>query len=151
MLTFCFVCNQGAVAGLGVGLALAFWVGIGSIITRSSGVRPLLPDCRAVLLSDNTTAAIQTAVSNVTLGYDAHKQNSKVCVNCCHVSCWSTLSLLFSRPSGLKRFYSLSYMWYSGFNCFTVIIVGLIISFLTGRRVLTCAHALWNQEVISHL
>lgn len=24
-------------------------------------------------------------------------------------------------------------MWYSGFNCFTVIVVGLVISFLTGR------------------
>ncbi|XP_053191878.1 solute carrier family 5 member 6 [Scomber japonicus] len=96
--------STGAVAGLGAGLAVAFWVGIGSIITRSSGARLLPPDCRAMLLSDNTTAVIQTALSNVTL----------------------------SSPSGLKRFYSLSYMWYSGFNCCTVIIVGLIISFLTG-------------------
>ncbi|KAM9341122.1 sodium-dependent multivitamin transporter-like [Symphorus nematophorus] len=95
----------GAVAGLGAGLALSFWVGIGSIITRSSSTKPLPgPSCRAMLLSDNTTTAIQTVFSNVTM----------------------------SRPSGLKRFYSLSYMWYSGFNCFTVILTGLIISFLTG-------------------
>ncbi|CAK6966035.1 adhesion G protein-coupled receptor F4 [Scomber scombrus] len=96
--------STGALAGLGAGLAVAFWVGIGSIITRSSGARLLPPDCRAILLSDNTTAVVQTALSNVTL----------------------------SSPSGLKRFYSLSYMWYSAFNCLTVIIVGLIISFLTG-------------------
>ncbi|KAF1374560.1 hypothetical protein PFLUV_G00230360 [Perca fluviatilis] len=95
--------STGALAGLGAGLALAFWVGIGSIVTRSSSTRPL-PPCRAVLLSDNTTTAIHTALLNVTL----------------------------SRPSGLKRFYSLSYMWYSAFNCFTVILIGLIISFLTG-------------------
>uniref|UniRef100_A0A671WA44 Solute carrier family 5 member 6 n=1 Tax=Sparus aurata TaxID=8175 RepID=A0A671WA44_SPAAU len=43
---------------------------------------------------------------------------------------------LSSRPSGLKRFYSLSYMWYSAFNCSTVILIGLIISFLTGGRAL---------------
>ncbi|XP_020483072.2 uncharacterized protein [Labrus bergylta] len=96
--------STGAVAGLGAGLALSFWVGIGSIVTRSSGTRPLSPTCRAILLSDNTTTAIQTALSNVTL----------------------------SRPSGLKRFYSLSYMWYSAFSCFSVILTGLIISFITG-------------------
>uniref|UniRef100_A0A671WHC7 Solute carrier family 5 member 6 n=1 Tax=Sparus aurata TaxID=8175 RepID=A0A671WHC7_SPAAU len=96
--------STGALAGLGAGLAVAFWVGIGSIVTRSSGTKSLLPACGVVLLSDNTTTAIQTALGNVTL----------------------------SRPSGLKRFYSLSYMWYSAFNCSTVILIGLIISFLTG-------------------
>lgn len=96
--------STGALVGLGSGLAVAFWVGIGSIVTRSASTRLLPPDCRATLLSDNTTAAVQTALGNVTL----------------------------SSPSGLKRFYSLSYMWYSAFSCFTVILVGLIISFLTG-------------------
>uniref|UniRef100_A0A8C5E4Q6 Sodium-dependent multivitamin transporter-like n=1 Tax=Gouania willdenowi TaxID=441366 RepID=A0A8C5E4Q6_GOUWI len=66
----------GAVAGLAAGLVVAFWVGIGSIVTRTSSVS--------------------------------------------------------SATSGLKRFYSLSYMWYSGFSCITVIVIGLIISFLTG-------------------
>ncbi|KAK5603298.1 hypothetical protein CRENBAI_010763, partial [Crenichthys baileyi] len=88
----------GAVAGLVAGLAMAFWVGIGSIVTRISGTKSLPPSCHI-----NTTAVIQTALSNVT-----------------------------SRPTGLQRFYSLSYMWYSAFNCSTVILIGLIISFLTG-------------------
>lgn len=98
--------STGAVAGLGAGLVVAFWIGIGSILTRTSGSRPLPPSCGVDLLSHNTTtvAAMQTALSNVTL----------------------------SRPSGLKRFYSLSYMWYSGFNCITVILTGLLVSFLTG-------------------
>uniref|UniRef100_A0A1A8LFC5 Sodium-dependent multivitamin transporter n=3 Tax=Nothobranchius TaxID=28779 RepID=A0A1A8LFC5_9TELE len=90
--------STGAVAGLGAGLGVAFWIGVGSIVTRSSGSEPLPPSCRVILASDNTTA-----FSNIT-----------------------------SRASGLKRFYLLSYMWYSGFSCFTVIITGLIISFLTG-------------------
>ncbi|KAM4541843.1 solute carrier family 5 member 6 isoform 2-T2 [Odontesthes bonariensis] len=96
--------STGAIAGLGAGLAVSFWVGIGSIIGRSAAARPLPPNCRVDLLLDNTTAAFQTAIGNVTQ----------------------------SRPSVLKRFYSLSYMWYSAFNCSTVILVGLIISFLTG-------------------
>ncbi|XP_069567790.1 sodium-dependent multivitamin transporter-like [Brachyistius frenatus] len=94
----------GALAGLGAGLTVAFWVGIGSIVTRSSTTSPLPPACRVVLLSDNMTTAVQMGLGNVTL----------------------------SQPSGLRRFYSLSYMWYSAFNCFTVILTGLIISFLTG-------------------
>uniref|UniRef100_A0AAQ4QNI4 Solute carrier family 5 member 6 n=1 Tax=Gasterosteus aculeatus aculeatus TaxID=481459 RepID=A0AAQ4QNI4_GASAC len=94
----------GAMAGLGAGLALSFWVGIGSIFNRSSGARPLSAGCRAALLSDNSTSAVHTALDNLTL----------------------------SKPSGLNRFYSLSYMWYSAFSCFAVILIGLIISFLTG-------------------
>ncbi|XP_071752021.1 solute carrier family 5 member 6 isoform X2 [Centroberyx gerrardi] len=98
--------STGALAGLGAGLAMAFWVGIGSIVTRSSGSRSLPPDCRAMLLSANATAAVQTALS--------------------------TAVPAALRPTGLRRFYSLSYMWYSGLNCFTVVLIGLIISFLTG-------------------
>uniref|UniRef100_A0A8C5E577 Sodium-dependent multivitamin transporter-like n=1 Tax=Gouania willdenowi TaxID=441366 RepID=A0A8C5E577_GOUWI len=76
----------GAVAGLAAGLVVAFWVGIGSIVTRTSSVS----SCESLSIT-NTLAT-----------------------------------------SGLKRFYSLSYMWYSGFSCITVIVIGLIISFLTG-------------------
>uniref|UniRef100_A0A3Q2ED62 Solute carrier family 5 member 6 n=1 Tax=Cyprinodon variegatus TaxID=28743 RepID=A0A3Q2ED62_CYPVA len=72
----------GAVAGLGAGLGFAFWVGIGSIVTHSSGLCSLIrPDLTSQLN---------------------------------------------------RMFYSLSYMWYSAFNCLTVILIGLIISFLTG-------------------
>ncbi|KAG7510040.1 adhesion G-protein coupled receptor F3-like [Solea senegalensis] len=92
--------STGAVAGLGAGLSLSFWIGIGAIFTRNSTTGPLQTDYTV----NTTLSAIRTALSNVTV----------------------------SRPSGLKRFYSLSYMWYSAFNCFTVILIGLIISFITG-------------------
>lgn len=39
------------------------------------------------------------------------------------------------RPTGLQRFYSLSYLWYSAHNSTTVIVVGLIVSLLTGEGV----------------
>ncbi|XP_075000798.1 sodium-dependent multivitamin transporter isoform X2 [Calonectris borealis] len=35
-------------------------------------------------------------------------------------------------PTGLQKFYSLSYMWYSAHNSTTVILVGLLVSLLTG-------------------
>lgn len=44
----------------------------------------------------------------------------------------SVLALL-PRPTGLQRFYSLSYLWYSAHNSTTVIVVGLIVSLLTGE------------------
>ncbi|NXS57428.1 SC5A6 protein, partial [Brachypteracias leptosomus] len=35
-------------------------------------------------------------------------------------------------PTGLQKFYNLSYMWYSAHNSTTVILVGLLVSLLTG-------------------
>uniref|UniRef100_A0AAY4B381 Sodium-dependent multivitamin transporter n=1 Tax=Denticeps clupeoides TaxID=299321 RepID=A0AAY4B381_9TELE len=37
-----------------------------------------------------------------------------------------------SMPSGLQALYSLSYMWYSAHNSTTVVLVGLVVSLLTG-------------------
>lgn len=54
------------------------------------------------------------------------------------------ICLACSRPSGLQRFYSLSYMWYSGFSCSTVILIGLVVSFLTGGGVPAYFHARCN-------
>lgn len=93
----------GALVGLAGGLTLSFWVGIGSIVTRSAGPRLLISGCSALLMPDNSTTAVKTVAVNVVL-----------------------------RPSGLKRFYSLSYMWYSGFTCISVILIGLVVSFITG-------------------
>lgn len=86
---FTFPCYQGAMAGLGVGLALAFWIGIGSIVTGSSSTTQLPPHCRANLLSVNTTTAIQTALSNITLRYRSYRQHSVLCL-------WSFYKSLFA-------------------------------------------------------
>lgn len=42
---------------------------------------------------------------------------------------------LSPRTTGLQRLYSLSYLWYSAHNSTTVIVVGLIVSLLTGEGV----------------
>uniref|UniRef100_A0A8C7RVT1 Sodium-dependent multivitamin transporter n=2 Tax=Oncorhynchus mykiss TaxID=8022 RepID=A0A8C7RVT1_ONCMY len=98
--------STGALAGLGSGLVMAFWVGIGSIVTRTSGGPAAVShfNCTAVQLSENITTAIGTALNSTAV-----------------------------QPMGLQRFYSLSFMWYSALSSFTVVITGLIVSFLTGR------------------
>ncbi|KAJ3606198.1 hypothetical protein NHX12_025719 [Muraenolepis orangiensis] len=79
--------STGALVGLASGLAMAFWIGIGSFITRMPGPVPL-PGVNATLpplLGNMTTVAVTTLVSAVT---------GK------------------TRPSGVQAIYSLSYMWY---------------------------------------
>uniref|UniRef100_A0A8D2JGM2 Sodium-dependent multivitamin transporter n=1 Tax=Varanus komodoensis TaxID=61221 RepID=A0A8D2JGM2_VARKO len=46
--------------------------------------------------------------------------------------CAEASPLTPARLVGLRKFYSLSYLWYSAHNSATVIVVGLLVSFLTG-------------------
>ncbi|XP_060947081.1 sodium-dependent multivitamin transporter-like [Limanda limanda] len=92
----------GALVGLFTGLAMAFWIGIGSMMMRMSAstAAPLL-NTTALPLFENMTTAVMT-------------------------------TLVQPRPTGVEALYSLSYMWYSAHNSTTVVLVGLIVSFLTG-------------------
>ncbi|XP_036290845.1 sodium-dependent multivitamin transporter [Pipistrellus kuhlii] len=96
----------GAVVGLLAGLIMAFWIGIGSIVTRMVSVvaPPLLNGSHFSPPSNLSTMAMTTPMPLTSL----------------------------SRPTGLQRLYSLSYLWYSAHNSTTVIVVGLLVSFLTG-------------------
>ncbi|XP_060947200.1 sodium-dependent multivitamin transporter-like [Limanda limanda] len=94
--------STGALVGLFTGLAMAFWIGIGSFVMRmtASTAAPLL-NTTALPLFENMTTAVMT-------------------------------TLVKPRPTGVEALYSLSYMWYSAHNSTTVVVVGLIVSFLTG-------------------
>ncbi|CAD7676454.1 unnamed protein product [Nyctereutes procyonoides] len=96
----------GAIVGLLAGLIMAFWIGIGSIVTNmASGMAPSPSNTSNFFLPSNlTTVTMTTLMPSTTL----------------------------SKPTGLKRLYSLSYLWYSAHNSTTVIVVGLIVSLLTG-------------------
>ncbi|XP_031732938.1 solute carrier family 5 member 6a [Anarrhichthys ocellatus] len=99
--------STGAVVGLVAGLAMAFWIGIGSFLTRMSDSIPVPPlNTTALPLFDNMTATVMTTLVNATRP-----------------------SL---RRSGVEALYSLSYMWYSAHNSTTVVVVGLLVSLLTG-------------------
>ncbi|XP_078205780.1 sodium-dependent multivitamin transporter isoform X5 [Callithrix jacchus] len=97
---------QGAVVGLLAGLVMAFWIGIGSIVTSmGSRISPPPTNGSSFSLPSNlTVATVTTLMPSTTL----------------------------SKPTGLRRLYSLSYLWYSAHNSTTVIVVGLIVSLLTG-------------------
>uniref|UniRef100_A0A8C6S539 Sodium-dependent multivitamin transporter n=1 Tax=Neogobius melanostomus TaxID=47308 RepID=A0A8C6S539_9GOBI len=94
----------GAVVGLIAGLAMAFWVGIGSFMMRmsNSATVPLLNTTMAPVFESTTLASLLTAPTSK------------------------------PRPAGVEALYSLSYMWYSAHNSTTVVIVGLLVSFITG-------------------
>lgn len=94
----------GAVVGLISGLAMAFWVGIGSFLMRmpNSSTGPLL-NTTIPPIFESTTAM---SLLNVTTPKP--------------------------RPTGVEALYSLSYMWYSAHNSTTVVVVGLLVSLLTG-------------------
>ncbi|XP_006880657.1 PREDICTED: sodium-dependent multivitamin transporter [Elephantulus edwardii] len=92
----------GAIVGLLTGLVMAFWIGIGSIVT-SVAASPA--NVSSILLPGNLTTIPMTTLMPLTTP---------------------------SRPVGLQRLYSLSYLWYSAHNSTTVIVVGLIVSLFTG-------------------
>ncbi|XP_063155912.1 sodium-dependent multivitamin transporter [Candoia aspera] len=95
--------SVGAVVGLVAGLAMAFWVGVGSMVINYQSVSP----GPTVLATDgNLTTAVMTTLLTSTTAPE--------------------------RLTGLRRFYNLSYMWYSAHNSTTVIVVGLLVSLLTG-------------------
>uniref|UniRef100_A0A452GI90 Sodium-dependent multivitamin transporter n=1 Tax=Gopherus agassizii TaxID=38772 RepID=A0A452GI90_9SAUR len=98
----------GAIAGLAAGLAMAFWIGIGSLVSNLRAAPSALP------LSNITdfpqASSLSTAIATTLL----------------------TSTPAPKRLSGLQKFYNLSYMWYSAHNSTTVILVGLLVSLLTG-------------------
>ncbi|XP_064002607.1 sodium-dependent multivitamin transporter [Pogoniulus pusillus] len=97
----------GAVVGLLAGLAMAFWVGIGSLLQSMGSARePSLPNGTVLPITGNLTTVLATTLLTPTLAPQ--------------------------RPTGLQKFYNLSYMWYSAHNSTTVIVVGLLVSLLTG-------------------
>uniref|UniRef100_S4RG96 Uncharacterized protein n=1 Tax=Petromyzon marinus TaxID=7757 RepID=S4RG96_PETMA len=96
----------GAISGLVVSLPLALWLGIGSIMYNNANAGPPAgPPPQCLNMSDFTTAAT-TAFATTTVAPPA--------------------------LTGLAKFYSLSYMWYTAHNAAVVVVVGLVVSFITG-------------------
>uniref|UniRef100_A0A4X2LT40 Sodium-dependent multivitamin transporter n=1 Tax=Vombatus ursinus TaxID=29139 RepID=A0A4X2LT40_VOMUR len=97
--------STGAVVGLLAGLIMAFWIGIGSMVSSMTS--------NTVLPPHNGT------------GFPSYRNTTDVTMT-------TMMPSAVFRPTGLQRFYSLSYLWYSAHNSTTVIVVGLLVSFLTG-------------------
>ncbi|XP_077147979.1 sodium-dependent multivitamin transporter isoform X1 [Ranitomeya variabilis] len=103
---FPFTNSIGAVTGLLAGLVMAFWIGIGSFVDRMAVTSsPIMNVTSSPDVGNVTTAVVTTLLTSAT----------------------AAKSL-----TGLKKFHALSYMWYSAHNSTTVVIVGIIVSLLTG-------------------
>uniref|UniRef100_H9G999 Uncharacterized protein n=1 Tax=Anolis carolinensis TaxID=28377 RepID=H9G999_ANOCA len=96
--------SAGAVSGLAAGLAMAFWVGIGGIVANVQASTPTPPGLPP-LNGTLTTPAMATLMTSTRAP---------------------------ERLTGLRKFYNLSYLWYSAHNSTTVIVVGLLVSLITG-------------------
>lgn len=100
--------STGAVTGLIAGLIMAFWVGIGGFVAQMSSV--------AIDRSHNGTYPV--LIENMTLTTVT--------------SILTPGTTKTSKPVGLHGFYSLSYMWYSALNSTVVVLIGLLVSLITG-------------------
>ncbi|XP_076834459.1 solute carrier family 5 member 6 isoform X2 [Brachyhypopomus gauderio] len=100
--------STGAVTGLVAGLVMSFWIGIGGFVTQIPSIITVRPDnCTDMAATGNATmATVTTAMAPIT---DEA-----------------------SKPVGLHALYSLSYMWYSAFGSSAVILIGLVVSLVTG-------------------
>ncbi|CAH1790194.1 unnamed protein product [Owenia fusiformis] len=100
---------KGAYAGLFTGLFLSFWIGIGAQVDK-----PVIPK----LPVSTTGCPVLNATSLST-----------------NMSVLATASDDFIESTGPKisDLYTLSYMWYSGNAVITVVVVGIIVSLITGR------------------
>ncbi|XP_069829323.1 sodium-dependent multivitamin transporter isoform X1 [Dendropsophus ebraccatus] len=105
---FPFTNSIGAVTGLLAGLVMAFWIGISSFVDRMAA------------------GASSSPVLNVTSAPDVGNLTTTV------LTTLLTSTMAPKGPTGMKRFHALSYMWYSAHNSTTVVIVGIIVSLLTG-------------------
>ncbi|KAL4240918.1 Sodium-coupled monocarboxylate transporter 1 [Mactra antiquata] len=105
---------QGAYAGTLTSLVVMLWIGTGAYITKPVAWKaPIsMHGCNWNLTRDGTVLSnINTTLLNATL-----------------------TDTIKSPPDGLDRLYSLSYLWYSCTAMAIVVIIGLIVSFITGRQ-----------------
>lgn len=72
--------------------------------------------------------------------------NNLICVLLCtiHSLCLS----VFSTPAGLHGLYSLSYMWYSAFNSTVVVLIGLLVSLITGMGIICGPQPCWWPTIL---
>ncbi|XP_033644852.1 sodium-coupled monocarboxylate transporter 1-like [Asterias rubens] len=100
--------SKGALVGLISGLAFAFWVGLGAIFIYppvSNSLHLNISGCNLT-----TTSQVTLMISNMT----------------------EMPAIIQERPA-IAGLYSLSYTWYTFVYCFVTVIVGLIVSLITGR------------------
>ncbi|KAJ8318085.1 hypothetical protein KUTeg_003176 [Tegillarca granosa] len=111
----------GAYTGLISGLALMFWIGIGSEIYKPNNPKSPISTagCNWNLTTTTAMTTSMTSLSTMQTTFTDQFYNNGT-------------DIIESNP--LQRLYSLSYIWFSATAVLWVVGIGLIVSFITGRR-----------------
>ncbi|XP_067131948.1 sodium-coupled monocarboxylate transporter 1-like [Centruroides vittatus] len=107
----------GAISGFITGLILPFWIGFGYFIHK-----PYIPKLPISLTGCSNRTSI---ISNITTTLMTTVSTSTE---------YTTTSMPVHYEGGIQDLYRISYIWYSAIGCTTVVVVGLIVSFLTGPK-----------------
>ncbi|XP_078583638.1 sodium-coupled monocarboxylate transporter 1-like isoform X2 [Branchiostoma floridae x Branchiostoma japonicum] len=108
----------GAYAGMLVGFVMTFWVGIGAQVWKPIVPRPPVSIAGCERLNETLANATTSAVSMATELFRSTTQ---------------AVSDVPERPP-LAELYNISYLYYSLIAVLSVLIVGLIVSFITGAQ-----------------
>uniref|UniRef100_A0A1E1XFC1 Putative sodium/solute symporter n=1 Tax=Amblyomma aureolatum TaxID=187763 RepID=A0A1E1XFC1_9ACAR len=132
VFTLGFLCRkanqEAALSGLVAGLAMGFWVGIGATVYGVQPERlPLLDDqCPA---STSTASAFTTAVSY--LSENATTAAVTVIADSVLSDNGTSVGIVAGERYVLPL-YRLSYQWYCGFGWLVVVVVGSVVTLITG-------------------
>lgn len=128
----CRTANQAAaLSGLIGGLVMGFWIGAGAIVY---GLKPQLlpllddgcPMSSAAATSALTTSAVSYVSDNVTATVATVLAESMLADNA------TTTTAVIVGESYVLPLYRLSYQWYCGFGWLVTIVVGFVVTLLTG-------------------
>lgn len=109
--------SVGAAVGHVCGLAFMFWIGVGTQVGLATG---------DVTYPKKPLSVSGCNFTETTAGFSS--------TEAAFLTSSETSFVPTEPPSGILGLYNLSYMWYSATGCFTVIVVGLVVSLLTGGR-----------------
>ncbi|CAC5426793.1 SLC5A6 [Mytilus coruscus] len=129
---------QGAIVGTITAYIVSMWIGIGKYTVV--GVKDTLPspvyNCSIYhVYMDNVSIASSTNVTMTTMSSIVAYNTSGLLTNYSMFipnSESTASSLIQDSQTGLDRFYSLSYLWYSTFGMLITFVVGLLVSYFTG-------------------
>ncbi|XP_053394400.1 sodium-dependent multivitamin transporter-like [Mercenaria mercenaria] len=107
----------GGCIGLICGLIMNVWISFGTAITKTSvNVKSSISvDGCSWNMSDTTPLSASTPANTISSTVES--------VSTTHI---------FDKYEGVNRLYTVSYMWYSGIGVCTVVVVGMLVSIITG-------------------
>lgn len=122
---------KGAYAGTLASLVMMLWIGVGAYITKPIAWKaPIsLQGCNWNLTRTTTQT---NGVTNSSLPYVNSTAVSSVYEEFNKTDLLQ--GVMKGPPEGIDRLYTLSYLWYSATALAIVVIVGMLVSFITGRQ-----------------